>query len=130
MAGNVLVDSSFLIERIREGEDPFEELGKFADDHDFLTCGVVTVEVLRGMKSKTGHQRMTEGLGCMIYVPTLNVIWERVAKLAWQLDRQGRHMQVTDLVISACAMEAEAAVLTLDSDFARVPGLRTLEALN
>jgi len=39
-------------------------------------------------------------------------------------------MQVTDLLIAACALEAEAAVLTCDSDFAGVPGWRALRSLD
>ncbi len=56
-------------------------------------------------------------------------MWERVAALARQLDRAGQFMQVTDLTVAACALEADAAVLTLDSDFTRVPGLRVLRTL-
>ena len=129
MAGNVLVDSSFFIARLRAGLDPLEELAAFSDDWEMVTCGVVQMEVLRGMKLPGSHRRMAEFLECMLYVPTLNNIWERAVKLAWSLDRQGKVMQVTDLVIASCALEAEAAVLTLDSDFGRVPGLRTLRAL-
>lgn len=129
MAGSVLVDSSFFIDRLRAGEDPFTEFVPHADDTDFLTCGVVVVEVLRGVKIKKAHQRLSQLLGAMLYVPTLNAVWERVAALAWQLDRAGQFMQVTDLTIAACALEADAAVLTLDGDFARVPGLRVLRTL-
>lgn len=123
MLGNVLVDSSFFIDRLRAGLDPFEELGAWADECDFFTCGVVMTEVLRGVKMPKAHDKMAEVFGCMLYVPTRNVTWERVADLAWELDRKGLHMQVTDLVIAACALEADAAVLTFDSDFARVPNL-------
>ena len=129
MAGNVLVDSSFFIDRLRAGEDPFEVFAAHADDCDFLTCGVVMTEVLRGLKVKKAHTRFAELFGCMIYVPTANRIWERVATLAWELDRTGMTMQVTDLVIAACALDADAAVLTTDSDFTRVPGLRVLRRL-
>jgi predicted nucleic acid-binding protein len=129
MAGNVLVDSSFFIDRLRAGLDPLEELASFSDDWELITCGVVQVEVLRGVKQQGPHRRMAEFMECMLYVPTLNNIWERAAKLAWSLDRQGKVMQVTDLVIASCALEAEAAVLTLDTDFGRVPGLRTLRTL-
>jgi len=44
-------------------------------------------------------------------------------ELAWKLDREGKGMQVTDLVIATCALQVEATVLTLDSDFLRVPSL-------
>jgi predicted nucleic acid-binding protein len=129
MLGNVLVDSSFYIERLRAGLDPFEELGAWADECDFFTCGVVVTEVLRGVKGQKAHDRMAGVFGCMLFVPTLNTVWERVERLAWQLDRKGLHMQVTDLVIAASALEADAAVLTFDSDFTRVPDLRVGQRL-
>jgi hypothetical protein len=129
MAGRALVDSSFFIGRLRAGGDPLQELAGYSDDWELLTCGVVQVEVLRGMKQKKTHQRMAEYMGCMFYVPTLNGVWERAGALAWSLDRLGRGMQVTDLLIASCALESDAAVLTFDSDFFNVPDLRTLSAL-
>ncbi len=129
MAGRALVDSSFFIDRLRAGRDPLKELAAHSDDWELLTCGVVQMEVLRGMKDKNAHRRMADYMRCMLYLPTLNSIWERVTALAWTLDRRGKVVQVTDLVIAVCALDAEAAVLTLDGDFARVPGLRTLQTL-
>ena len=73
---------------------------------------------------------MADFLGCMLYVPTLNAFWDRAANLAWELDRIGRTMQVTDLIIACCALESEAAVLTFDSDFENVPNLRAISALD
>ena len=129
MAGRALVDSSFFIDRLRTGLDPLAELTAYSDEWETLTCGIVMTEVLRGMKHKSAHRRMADYLACMLYVPTLNAVWERVAKLAWELDRRGRVMQVTDLVIAVCALENDAAVLTLDGDFAQVPGLRVISRL-
>jgi predicted nucleic acid-binding protein len=129
VAGNVLVDSSYLIGRLRYGEDPLIELAEYFDEFDFFTCGVVTVEVLRGIKLPKAHAKMLQFLGCMSYVPTTNSIWERVSQMAWELDRAGKTMQVTDLVIAVSALHADAAVLTMDSDFYRVPGLRVISGL-
>lgn len=123
------MDSSFYIARLRENRDPLEELSAFSDRWELLTCGVVMVEVLRGMKHPNASQRMATALSCMIYVSTPNPLWERTHKLAWALDRRGIVMQLTDLVIAACALESDAAVLTFDSDFRRVPGLRVLSRL-
>jgi len=130
MAGRALVDSSFFIGWLRSGGDPLEVLAGHSEEWELLTCGVVQVEVLRGMKQKKAYQRMADYMGCMLYVPTLNAVWERATALAWDLDRLGRGMQVTDLLIASCALESEAAVLTFDSDFANVPDLRTLRALD
>ena len=129
MAKRALADSSFYIHRMRSRLDPFAELEEAADEWEILTCGVVMTEVLRGMQHEKARDRMQKAMDCMIYVPTLNAVWQRVAKLAWELDRKGLPMQVTDLLIAACALEADAAVLTLDSDFRRVPGLAVVPKL-
>jgi predicted nucleic acid-binding protein len=129
MFANVLVDSSYYIDRLRAGEDPFDDFAQHADETDFFTCGVVMIEVLRGMKIKKAHDRLAALMGAMIYVPTPNRIWERAAELAWQLDRQGRFLHVPDLVVAVCALEADAFLLTLDSDFRRVPGLHVIDRL-
>ena len=129
MAANVLVDSSYFIAGLRAGEDPLQELDRHADEIELYTCGMVTVEVLRGLKPRSAHERMARYLGCMRYIPTLNKIWEQVASLAWRLDRKGCFMQVSDLVIASCALEADAAVLTFDSDFQNIPNLRVLDRL-
>jgi predicted nucleic acid-binding protein len=50
----VLVDSSFFIGRLRAGSDPLIDLAAHSDDWELLTCGVVQIEVLRGMKQKKG----------------------------------------------------------------------------
>lgn len=130
MVGNVLVDSSYFIELLRAGEDPFEEFAQHADEVDFLTCGVVMIEVLRGVKIKKAHTRLSALMGSMIYVPTPNRLWERAAALAWELDRRGQFMHVPDLIVAASALTADAAVLTFDSDFRRVPGLRVIDRLD
>ena len=49
--------------------------------------------------------------------------------LAWKLDRSGAVMQAADLLIAASALAADAALLTLDLDFRRVPGLTVLDKL-
>ncbi len=130
MPASALVDSSFFIDRLRSGVDPFEELAAHANDWDFATCGVITIEVLRGIRHKGAHERVARLFGSMIYLPTINSIWENATALAGQLDRRGRSMQVTDLIIACSALHADAAVLTFDNDFRAVPHLRVLSQLS
>lgn len=63
MAGAVLVDSSWFIRLQRRGEDPFLALGAHADEHEFLTCGMVLMEVLRGVHVPRLAERYREALG-------------------------------------------------------------------
>lgn len=129
MVGNVLVDSSYYIGQLRAGEDPFADFALHADDIDFFTCGIVRIEVLRGVKVAKARERFAALFSVMLNVPTTARILERAADLAWQLDREGRVMQVTDLLIAVSALEADAALLTFDSDFRRIPGLRVIDTL-
>ncbi|HXC02466.1 MAG TPA: PIN domain-containing protein [Opitutaceae bacterium] len=125
----VLPDSNFFINRARTGVDPFIELAARADDWEFATCGMVVVEVCRGRRDPAVFQRFRERFAIMIYVPTGNSVWERAAQLAWSLDRKGVVLPAPDLLIAACALQADATVLTADAHFQAIPGLRVIDHL-
>lgn len=129
MADAVLVDSSFFIRRFREGRDPLLELLAGADDWDLATCGMVRLEVCRGLILPAVRRRYAQALAVMLYVPTDFAVWERAAALAWELDRAGRAIPASDLVIGACALAIDAPVFTFDRHFRLVPGLRVLDRL-
>jgi predicted nucleic acid-binding protein len=129
MAGVVLPDSNFFINSARAGLDPFQELAAYADEWEFATCGMVVLEVCRGRREPTVLRRFRERFSIMLYVPTGSSVWERAAQLAWSLDRKGVVLPAPDLLIAACALQANAAVLTADAHFQEIPGLRVLDRL-
>lgn len=125
----VLVDSSFYIDRLRKRIDPLEELASAPPEWDITTCGVVIMEVCRGLRHLKERRRFEEAFSVMAFVPTSNKLWQKAADLAWTLDRQGQTMQVTDLLIATHALHVDAAVLTFDSDFENVPSLEVLDSV-
>ncbi len=129
MEENVLVDSSFFINRLRKRLDPFQELAEADDRFEFFSCGVVRTEVCRGLKYPRWVDQAKENFAVMCWVPTTDKIWDRALDIAWNLGRDGITMQVTDLIIAASALSVDAVVLTLDSDFSFVPGLRVIHRL-
>lgn len=129
MEENVLVDSSFLISRFRKGLDPFQELAASDDEYEFYSCGVVKLEVCRGIVAPRLFKKHKENFEVMCWVPATDKIWNDALVLAWNLARKGITMQVTDMVIAISALSVDAAVLTLDSDFDNVPGLRVIHEL-
>ncbi|MDQ5980285.1 MAG: hypothetical protein QG602_3261 [Verrucomicrobiota bacterium] len=129
MAGAVLVDSSWFITLQRSGEDPFLVLGAHADDHEFLTCGMVLMEVLRGIHAPRLAQRYREALGVMVCIPTTSRVWDRSTQIALALDRRGTPIPPQDSLIAAHALQANASVLTLDLHFQQIPGLSVLTTL-
>jgi predicted nucleic acid-binding protein len=130
MARAVLPDSSFYIRCLRTGLDPFQELAGFAEEYEFATCGMVVIEVSRGLRERRVLERFRERFSIMPFIATGVATWERATDLAWTLDRKGRVIPATDVLIAACALQANAAVLTSDAHFQEIPGLTALEYLD
>jgi len=131
MANLILPDSNVYIGAVRAGIDPFQQFAAGIEDREleFATCGMVMLEVCRGLRDPGLLKRFRERFAVMIFLPTTNQIWERANQLAWSLDRQGMVIPATDVIIAACALHAGAAVLTADAHFQVVPGLEVLESL-
>ena len=120
----ILVDSCLYIRWLRERADIFDELGDHLRRGDLATCGVVRAEVLRGVVSVPARERMELLFAAMHEVAMVPELWTEVAELAWELDRRGEVLPLTDIAIAACAKQAVATVITTDLHFAKVPGLK------
>jgi predicted nucleic acid-binding protein len=120
----VLVDSSIWIDLLRQGEDPAQAMAPHAERHDLAICGVVRAEVLRGMREPRTRQALAGYFNCLLYIPTLNKVWERTEEILWQGDRLGRVIPLSDAIIAACALQADGVVLTRDAHFSTIPNLR------
>lgn len=123
-ASPVLVDSSYYIRLLRAGQDPLRSLALAAETRDLVVCGIVRCEVGRALRRPEVRQRFKDFWDVMINVPTDNQLWEEAEQMLWTLDRQGGVVPLTDAVIACSALRANAVVLTFDTDFARIPGLR------
>jgi predicted nucleic acid-binding protein len=131
MAKLILPDSNVYIAALRRGLDPFARFASALEDDEaeFATCGMVSLEVCRGLRDPGVLKRFRERLAVMIFLPTTNAIWERANQLAWSMDRQGVVIPASDIIIASCALHAGATVLTADAHFHAVPGLDVLESL-
>jgi len=89
------------------------------------TCGVIRAEVLRGVRLPRIKSDLNDLFDAMAEVPTDAGLWRATADLAWELDRRGTILPLTDLIIAACALQVGAPVVTLDGYFSLVPGLQT-----
>lgn len=125
----VLADSSFYIRLLRHGQDPLKALALTAATRDVAICGVVRCEVGRALVPPRVRQKFTDAWNVMINVPTDNRMWHEVEKMAWDLDRKGRMLPLTDIIIACCALRISAVVLTHDKHFYEIPGLRVVEQL-
>jgi len=122
----VLPDSGVFITSIRRGIDPAEVLLAQYESTSLATCGMVRVEVMRGLRPSKMERNLSAFMDVMIHVATTNVLWERAALLGQRMRMGGLTIKGPDLIIAACALQGGAAVATLDSDFDHVPGLTVL----
>ncbi len=129
MASLVLVDSSVFIGLGRAGRDPLHELRFRRPGRDWATCGIVRVEVMRGLRSPTVKQVFAVFFDALVSAPTTNLVWEEVERLAWTLDRRGILLPATDILIACCARSVEAAVFSFDQHFEQIPGVRLYSTL-
>ncbi|MBM3837268.1 MAG: PIN domain nuclease [Verrucomicrobia bacterium] len=129
-ASPVLADSSFYIQWLRDRQDPLRALALAAASRDLAICGVVRCEVGRALREPAILKRFRACWDVMINVPTDNRLWDEVEHILWKLDRQGRVLPLTDVVIACCAMRIGAVVLTFDHHFYEIPGVRAVNRLD
>ena len=128
-ASPVLVDSSFYIRLLRQGQDPLRALALTAATRDLAVCGVVRCEVGRALRPPKMRGQFHAFWDAMICVPTDNRLWEQVEQTLWELDRRGVVVPLTDVVIACCAQRVGAVVLTCDRHFSHIPGVRATDKL-
>lgn len=126
MAIEILVDSHVYIDLMKSGRDPVSTLGEWVGSSELVTCGMVRLEVLRGLKIPKVRQRISSFMDIMINVHTDAAFWPEATDLAWKLDRQGKVIPGRDIVIAACALRTSAAVMTSDAHFQSIDGLRVI----
>jgi hypothetical protein len=121
----ILIDSTKYITWMRQGRNPVALLVPSLTTGELLTCGIVRIEVLRGVIKPKAKAELTRFFDIVPEIPLTSVLLREAAELAWTLDRQGQVLPLTDLVIATCAKRAGAVVITEDPHFHQIPGLKT-----
>ncbi len=119
----VLVDSSWYIQEMREGRNPFQGLARISPFRDLVTCGIVRGEVGRGIRDPGRLEKFEARWTLMREVPMDSDLWRAGMRLAWVLDRRGIVLPLADILIAACALRVGAVILTLDDHFSLIPGI-------
>ncbi|MEP6821672.1 MAG: PIN domain-containing protein [Chthoniobacterales bacterium] len=120
----VLVDSSIYIHLLRTGADPVTELAARFEATEIAGCDLVRCEVLRGVIRPKARAYLMEFFDLLVHVTMDHRAWEDTEEMAWRLDRKGKVLPLTDVIIAVCALRAGAQILTRDRHFAMVPNLR------
>ena len=126
----VLIDSCIYITLSKRGFDPAVEIMDRLELEDIVTCGMVRLEVIRGIALPKVRTHMEAFFDVMQNVTTDNKLWEEACELGWKVTRNGNNMPAQDIIIAACALRVGAAVLTFDGHFDSIPGLTVVHSLD
>ena len=113
-----LIDSSAWIEYLRpKGSKKIKErVREILQKEEAVCCGVVVVEILRGAKNEKDFRSLHESLTSLPQIPIDGAVIERAAQWGFLLDRRGKSVSTTDLLIAATAYK-KACLLHAGRDF-------------
>ena len=83
--------------------DPSVVLLEHLELEDIATCGMVRLEVIRGIALPKVRTHIESFFDVMQNVPTDNKLWEEACELGWKVTRAGNNMPAQDIIIAACA---------------------------
>ena len=124
-----LVDSTVYIDWMRKRRNPIRILGPWLRAGALVGCGIVRVEVLRGMVSIPARNEMELLFEHVLEVTFSASVWDEIALLAWELDRAGHVLPLTDVAIAVCARRSHATVVTRDGHFQKIPHVKIADDL-
>ncbi len=119
-----LADKSALTRRetrpeVREVLEPLLVAGEIA------TCDIVDLELLYSAASRTTYRALAEALRGMPRAPIEEGCMRRALEVQAMLAERSQHRAVPlpDLLVAACAEQADLVVLHYDADFERIAEL-------
>lgn len=113
----ILVDSTKYISWMGRGHNPVAILAPHLQAGELRSCGLIRLEVLRGVVKPKAKAELTDLFDLLPDIPLSTTILRQATDLAWQLDRKGIVLPTTDLIIATCALHVGASVVTEDSHF-------------
>jgi hypothetical protein len=119
-----LADKSALARRetrpeVRDVLEPLLVAGEIA------TCGIVDLELLYSARDRATYRALVEALRGMPRAPLDDRTTSRALEVQAMLAERSQHRAVPlpDLLIAACAEQAELKILHYDADFERIAEL-------
>jgi predicted nucleic acid-binding protein len=123
-----LVDSSVWIEYLRPKGSPNvkERVRTILQKEEMVPCGIIVVEILRGAKNERDFESLRDLLMSLPQIPIDDTVIERASRWGFLLDRKGKVVSTTDLIIASAAYK-EARLLHSGRDFDTIASIVDLE---
>ena len=117
--GMTLADSSIIIESIRPSgcANAVKRVRDLATADRLAVWDVVVGEVLIGARTERAYQKIYDLLLGFESLATPDDVWQRAARVGFDLRRKGVTVPLTDLAIAVVAIEHEVPLVHMDKHF-------------
>lgn len=130
MGKPVLADTCAWIDFFNARATPLADaLEHFLLQGEVYTCGVVTFELVQGVKSPKDKRQLLAALQGVTSIDIRDPLWANAGQLSADLRRAGITIPFSDILIASVALSQGLAVLTVDRHFEQVPGLTVLKSI-
>lgn len=122
---DVLVDTCVWIDFLRGARSEWAgELRRLLGAARVVVCGMVVLELLQGIRTQRDRETFRQTVSGLSYVEVTIRTWTQSGWLGSELNRKGRAIPSSDLVVATLAIEHGLALATFDTHFDRIAGLR------
>jgi len=120
----ILPDTCAWIDFLRGKQSPLTAvLEQALLNSEVMTCGVVLLELLQGIKIPREEELVQNALSALPHLEMTRDLWTKAGRFASRLRAKGTILPLSDVIIAMLALEHDCAVLTADRHFDTVPGL-------
>jgi predicted nucleic acid-binding protein len=120
----VIVDTSVLIDFLKDKAPIAEAVAALITSKRIRTTGIIMAELLQGARTAQEEAYVVELLDGMPSVEVTSALWLKAGRLSCSLRRKGLTLPLSDIAIAALAIEHNLSVFTLDRHFKDIPGVK------
>ena len=112
------IDSSAWIEYLRPkgSQKVKQKVREILQREEAVCCGIIVIEILRGARNEKDFQSLNDSLRSLPQIPIDDPVVERASRWGFLLDRKGKSVSTTDLIIASAAYK-RARLIHVDRDF-------------
>lgn len=117
-----LLDTSAILHILR-GTKTGSDIVRFVKDADLTTSVICYCETLNN-SNLDKQAEAEEFLSCLAILPVTLSDGEAAKKIQYACRKDGKHVPTTDCIIAGTARNNDLEMVTADSDFARIEGIK------
>ncbi|MGV8175854.1 MAG: type II toxin-antitoxin system VapC family toxin [Methanothrix sp.] len=127
----IIIDTSILVDALRRNQAALRKISALEESGDTLcTTQINVLELYKGAysptSSKNGLEKVKKMLEALVVLKIDDDVYDLFGELSSELRRRGKSIGDFDELIAAISLSHEAAIVSTDSHFQSVPGLKVM----